>query len=205
LLEPSISRPRNPTDKNLREVTMDIMEAITGRRSVRAYKPNPVPEEKLRTVLEAVRWAPSWANTQCWEVIVVGEEGIKQQLVETLSSGNPAREAILKAPLTLVLVGIKEKAGFKRGAAATDKGDWYMFDCGLATQNLCLAAHAEGLGTVIVGSFDAAKAAGVLQVPQGRAVVALTPLGFPEAAPSPPKRKGIEEFVHHEGYGGREG
>jgi nitroreductase len=179
---------------------MDLMDAIKGRRSVRTYKSDPIPKEKLQRVLEAVRWAPSWANTQCWEVIVVGGQGIKQQLVETTSSGNPAREAILKAPLTLVLVGIKGKAGFKKGTAATDKGDWYMFDCGLATQNLCLAAHAEGLGTVIVGSFDAAKAAGVLQVPQGRAVVALIPLGFPGTAPSPPTRKGIEAFVHHDGY-----
>ena len=75
-----------------------------------------------------------------------------------------------------------------------------MFDCGLATQNLCLAAHAEGLGTVIVGYFDAAMAAGVLQIPQGRAVVALIPLGVPETVPSPPKRKEINAFVYHDGY-----
>jgi nitroreductase len=78
-----------------------------------------------------------------------------------------------------------------------------MFDVGLATQNLCLAAHAEGLGTVIVGLFDAAKAAKVLQVPQGKAVVIITPLGFPEKVPAPPKRKEIEEFVHQEGHGKR--
>jgi len=180
---------------------MDMMEAITGRRSVRSYTPDQVPEEKLQKVVEAVRWAPSWANTQCWEVIVVREEGTKKQLVETLASGNPAREAILQAPLTLVMIAIEGRAGFKKGEVCTDKGDWYMFDCGLATQNLCLAAHAEGLGTVIVGLFDAAKAREVLQVPQGKRVVVITPLGFPEKVPSPPKRKEIAEFVHHEVYG----
>jgi nitroreductase len=185
------------------EVIMDSMEAIKGRRSVRAYKPDPVPEEKLRKVLEAVQWAPSWANTQCWEAIVVRDQGTKEQLVETLSPGNPSRAAIVQAPLTLALIGIEKKAGFYKGTAATDKGDWYMFDCGLATQNLCLAAHAEGLGTVIVGLFDAAKAAKVLQVPQGKAVVIITPLGFPEKVPAPPKRKEIEEFVYHEAYGKR--
>ena len=180
---------------------MDLMKAITERRSVRSYKPDPIPEEKLRTVLEAIRWAPSWANTQCWEVVVVRDAAVKKRLAETLSSTNPAHEAILKAPLILILVAITGMAGFKRGTAATDKGDWYMFDIGLATQNLCLAAHAEGLGTVIVGYIDAAKAAEVLQIPQDRAVVALTPLGFPETVPSPPKRKEIEEFVYYERYG----
>ena len=182
---------------------MDIMEAIKGRRSVRSYTPDPVPAEKLQKVLEAVQWAPSWANTQCWEVIVVKEEGIKKQLAETLTPTNPAREAILQAPLTLVVVAIEGRAGFKKGEVCTNKGDWYMFDCGLTTQNLCLAAHAEGLGTVIVGLFDAAKAGEVLKVPQGKAVVAITPLGFPEKIPSPPKRKEIAEFVYHESYGER--
>jgi nitroreductase len=185
------------------EVIMDIMEAIKGRRSVRAYKPDPVPEEKLQKVLEAVQWAPSWANTQCWEIIVVREQGTKEQLVETLSPGNPSREAIVQAPLTLTLIGIKGRAGFKKGEVCTDKGDWYMFDIGLAAQNLCLAAHAEGLGTVIVGLFDAAKAAKVLQVPEDKAVVIITPLGFPEKVPAPPKRKEIEEFVYQEAYGKR--
>jgi nitroreductase len=182
---------------------MDLMDIIMGRRSVRSFTSDPVPEVKLQKVLQAVQWAPSWANTQCWEVIVVKEKNIKEQLAETLSPNNAAREAILQAPLTLIVIAIEGKSGFKKGEARTDKGDWYMFDCGLAMQNLCLAAYAEGLGTVIVGLFNAAKAALILQVPHGRVVVALTPLGFPEKVPAPPKRKEIEEFVYHERYGGR--
>jgi nitroreductase len=179
------------------------MQAIKERRSVRAYKSDPIPEEKLRKVLEAVQWAPSWANTQCWEIIVVRDAAIKKQLAETLSAGNYCREAITQAPITLAVIGIKGRAGFYKGAAATDKGDWYMFDTGLATQNLCLAAHAEGLGTVIVGNFDAPKAAQVLQVPEDKAVVIITPLGLPDQIPAPPKRKEIAEFVYHEIYGKR--
>jgi nitroreductase len=182
---------------------MDLMDIIMGRRSVRSFTSDPVPEVKLQKVLQAVQWAPSWANTQCWEGIVVKEKNIKEQLAETLSPNNAAREAILQAPLTLIVIAIEGKSGFKKGEARTDKGDWYMFDCGLAMQNLCLAAYAEGLGTVIVGLFNAAKAALILQVPHGRVVVALTPLGFPEKVPAPPKRKEIEEFVYHERYGGR--
>jgi nitroreductase len=182
---------------------MNLMDAIKGRRSVRSYRPDPIPEESLQTVLEAVRWSPSWANTQCWEVIVVRDAEVKKLLAETLSATNPARKGVIQAPITLALVAIEGKAGFFKREAATDKGDWYMFDCGSAIQNLCLAAHAEGLGTVIVGSFAAPKAAEILQVPRGRAVVALTPLGFAETTPSPPKRKEIETFVFYERYGER--
>jgi nitroreductase len=182
---------------------MDIMEAIKGRRSVRSYRPDPIPEETVHTVLEAVRWSPSWANTQCWEVVVVKDAETRRRLADTLTSTNPARKGIMQAPITLVLIGIKERAGFKRGEAETDKGDWYMFDCGIAIQNLCLTAHAEGLGTVIVGAFDAARAAEILHVPSDRAVIAMTPLGYPATAPTPPKRKEMETFVFYEGYGRR--
>jgi nitroreductase len=193
----SIERILTSTEER---VIMNIMEAIKGRRSVRSYRPDPIPEETVRTILEAVQWSPSWANTQCWEVVVVKDAETKKRLAETLTSTNPARKGIMQAPITLVLVGIKGRAGFKRGEAETDKGDWYMFDCGIAIQNLCLAAHAEGLGTVIVGAFDAAKAAEILQVPPDRSVVAMTPLGYSATAPSPPKRKEIESFVLYEGY-----
>ena len=182
---------------------MNCIDAIKGRRSVRSYRPDPIPEETVHALLEVVRWSPSWANTQCWEVIVVRDAEVKKLLAETLSSTNPARKGIMQAPITLALVAIEGKAGFFKGEAATDKGDWYMFDCGIAIQNLCLAAHAEGLGTVIVGAFDAAKAAEVLQVPSDRAVVAMTPLGFAETTPSPPKRKEMETFVFYERYGER--
>ena len=171
---------------------------------MRSYRADPIPEETVHTVLEAVRWSPSWANTQCWEVIVVRDAEIKRLLAATLTSTNPARKGIMQAPITVALVAIEGKAGFSKGREAkTDKGDWYMFDIGIAIQNLCLAAHAEGLGTVIVGAFDAAKAAGVLQIPPGRAIVAMTPLGYPASAPSPPKRKEIEAFVFYERYGER--
>jgi nitroreductase len=181
---------------------MELMEAIKGRRSVRSFTSDLIPEGKLQNILEAVQWSPSWANTQCWEIIIVREAETKKRLVETLTPTNPAREAIIQAPLTLVVVAIEGKAGFKKGEPSTDKGDyWYMFDCGVAMQSLCLSAYAAGLGTVIVGLFDAVKAAEILRVPSGKAVVALTPLGFPERIPAPPKRKELTEFVYHEHYG----
>jgi nitroreductase len=180
---------------------MDLMEAIKGRRSIRKYKPDPVPEEALRTVMEAVRWAPSWANTQCWEVIVVKDPKVKSELAASLSKGNPALSSMNDAPIVLVLCGIRGLSGYYKGEPKTEKGDWLTFDIGLAMQNLCLVAHTLRLGTVIVGNFNHQKVAEILEVPQNNEVVALTPLGYPAAEGSPPKRKDISEFVFSDHYG----
>src|SRR4030042_5730844 len=126
---------------------MDLIEAIKGRRSIRKDKPHPVSEEALRNVIEAVRWAPSWANTQCWEVVVVKDPKVKAELAAALSKGNPALSSMTDAPVVLVLCGKKGISGFYKSQAATVKGDWLMFDTGIAMQNLCLTAYALGLGT----------------------------------------------------------
>jgi len=183
------------------EIDMDLIEAIKGRRSIRKYKPDPVPEEVLKTILEAVRWSPSWANTQCWEVAVVKDQNVKSELATVLSKGNPALSSMTDAPVVLVLCGRKGVSGFYKGQASTVKGDWLMFDTGIAMQSLCLAAHELGLGTVIVGLFDHKKAEEILGVPQDREVVAITPLGYPAAEGVAPKRKEISEFVFYERYG----
>ena len=182
---------------------MELMEAIKGRRSIRRYKPDPVPEEALQAVLEAVRCSPSWANTQCWEVIVVKDPVAKTNLFEALPRTNPAFSGMNEAPLVLVLCAKKGVAGFHKGKAGTVKGDWLMFDSGLAMQNLCLAAHGLGLGTVIVGMFDHRKAEEIVGVPQDIEVVAMTPLGYPVSGVSAPRRKEISEFVFHERYGNK--
>ena len=179
---------------------MDLMEAIKGRRSIRKYKPDPVPESTLQKTMEAVRWSPSWANTQCWEVIAVRDPKIKSELATALSKGNPALSSMTEAPLVIVLCGKKGVSGFKKGEATTVKGDWLMFDTGLAMQTLCLTAHSLGLGTVIIGLFDHKKVEEILGVSPNAEVVAMTPLGYPAAEGIAPKRKEISEFVFNEKY-----
>ena len=183
---------------------MDLMDAIKERRTIRKYKPDPVPEEALKAVMEAVRWAPSWANTQCWEVIAVQDLKVRSELAEALPKGNPALSSMTDAPLLLILCGKKGISGYYRGQVATVRGDWLMLDVGLATQNLCLAAYSLGLGTVIIGLFDHKKVEAILGVPQDVEVVAMTPLGYPSTGGSAPKRKELSEFVFYEKYGGRE-
>jgi len=179
---------------------MDLMEAIKGRRSIRKYKPDPVTEETLQRLMEAVRWAPSWANTQCWEVLIIQDSQMKSELAKTLAKGNPATSSMTDAPLVIVLCGKRGVSGYYKGQAATVKGDWLMFDTGLAMQTLCLAAHTLGLGTVIVGLFEHKKAEEILGLPPEIEVVAMTPLGYPATTGSAPKRKEITDFVFYEKY-----
>jgi len=180
---------------------MEVIQAIKTRRSIRRYKPDAVPEEELNAVMEAARWAPSWANTQCWRFIVVKNNDTKAKLSEVLTPWNPAREAIKEAPVVIVACAERGKSGFYQGEAVTDKGDWYMLDSGLAMQNLTLAAHSLGLGTVHVGAFDAQQVARILNVPEGVVVVEMTPLGYPAKEGKTPSRKELSELVFYESFG----
>lgn len=187
---------------------MEILEAIKTRRSIRKYKLAAVDDRTIETVLEAARWAPSWANSQCWRFVVVRDADIKGKLAEALSivSGRPNRatEAIRQAPLAIVACAELEKSGYfaqEPGKPVTDKGDWYMFDTALAMQNLTLAAHSLGLGTVHVGAFDAKQVAAILGVPEGFCVVSMTPLGYPDEEPPTRPRRELAETVFYDKFG----
>ena len=200
---------------------MDTLEAIKNRRSIRQQKSDPIDDVTLNKVLEAARWAPSWANVQAWRFIVVRDQNIKAQLNATrpvrpppppapgatapaTPPPAPPPAAILTAPVTLVVCGELNKSGMRPdGTATTDKGgSWYMYDAGLASQNLCLAAHALGLGTVILGAFDAKKAGEILKLPEGFAVVVMIPLGVPAAEGRPSTRKELSDIVGYDKFGG---
>ncbi len=176
------------------------MQAIRERRSIRKFKPDPVGDDRVNTVLEAGRWAPSWANTQCWRFVVVRDQSIKEKLADTKGRGNPAGEAIRTAPVTIVICAELKKSGYYKGEAPTDKGDWFMFDCALAAQNMMLAAHSLGLGTVPVGLFDARRAAEALGVPGNMTVVLMLPLGYPAETPAAPRRKELGEIVVYDRF-----
>jgi len=190
---------------------MEVLEAIKTRRSIRKYKTTPVDDKTVEIVLEAARWAPSWANRQCWRFIVVRDNKIKAELALTLGKferdgvlvDNPSVEAIKSAPVVIVACAELGKSGYELGKLATDKGDWYMFDVALAMQNLALTAHSLGSATVHVGAVDAKQAASILQVPEGFCVVEMTPLGYPDQERNPRPRKELSEIVFYDSYGRR--
>ncbi|OIP89260.1 MAG: nitroreductase [Syntrophobacteraceae bacterium CG2_30_61_12] len=174
----------------------ELFDVIKGRRSVRKYEDREIPAEILQQVLEAVQWAQSWANTQCWELVLIRDAETKQKLQETLSKGNPSTKAVVEAPILVAVCGKRESSGYYKGQVTTKFGDWMLFDLGIATQNLCLAAHNAGLGSVVVGLFDHDAAGRVIAVPDGFELVALVPLGYPAKISAAPKRREIAEFTH---------
>jgi nitroreductase len=188
---------------------MEVLEAIKTRRSIRKYKTTAVDDRTIETVLEAARWAPSWANSQCWRFVVVRDADKKSKLAEALRSvsdkPNRATEAIRQAPVVIVACAELGRSGYSArepGKAVTDKGEfWYMFDTALAMQNLALAAHSLGLGTVHVGAFDAKEVAKILGVPQGFCVVSMTPLGYPDGEPPLRPRRGLSETFFYDKFG----
>jgi len=159
------------------------METVRRRRSIRKYRPDPVPQPKLDQVLEAARLAPSWANKQCWTFIVVTDPKTKRSVAE---AGN---EWIEHAPVIIAACADPKNSGMKKGQ------EYYLIDIGIAMEHLVLAATDQGLGTCWIGWFDEQKARAALGVPQDIRVVALTPLGYPDEEPEARPRKSLGEIV----------
>ena len=180
---------------------MDVLKAITERRSIRKYRSDSVPDEMIIRCIEAARLAPSWANTQVSRFVVVKDRAIKEALGATLTPNNPASQAFLAAPCVICLVARRGVAGMKKDGPVTDKGDWFMFDAGLAMDHLILFAYSLGLGTVPVGAFDAGKAEEALCVPEGYSVVAMTPLGYFDESPPPTPRKPLSDLLYLDRFG----
>jgi len=185
---------------------MEVLEAIKTRRSIRKYKATPVDDKTIQLVLEAACWAPSWKNTQCWRFIVMRDSNIKAELAQALrgkvpGAPNLSTDAVRNAPVVIVACAELGKSGYNEGKVATDKGDyWYMFDVALAMQNLVLAAHSLGLGTVPIGLFDTKKVASILEVPQDFCVVTMTPLGYPDQEPETRPRRELSQTVFYDKY-----
>jgi len=182
---------------------MEVLEAIASRRSIRKFREQPVEPEKLRAVLEAARQAPSWSNLQCWRFVVVQDPAVRATLsdlsfVESFFaaygfSKNPAQKSIAQAPVVIVACADPAKSG-----SMADQS-YYLVDLGIATENLMLAAHGVGLGTVFVGVFDEEKVRHLLGIPADIRIVGLFPLGYPlEEKKAGPPRKPLEEIVFHE-------
>ncbi|MGE5173608.1 MAG: nitroreductase family protein [Betaproteobacteria bacterium] len=185
---------------------MELFEAIKTRRSIRKYTAKTVEDQKLQDVLEAVRMAPSWANYQCWRLVVVKDKILKERIsalsyVESFFApkgykSNPSMRALAEAPAVIVLCADPAQSGSLWGQ------NYYLVDAGLAAQNLMLAARGQGLGTVFVGVYDEEKLKSLLNVPASIRIVGLFPLGYPaEEKKDGPARKPVREFCFSEHWG----
>jgi len=175
---------------------MTAKECIKGRRSIRAFTQEAVSHELIADIVETASYAPSWKHTQIVRYIAIEGE-LKDKIAACTSSYSHNGEIIAAAPMVIAVTIIKGRSGFERdGSFSTHRGEgWQMFDAGVASEAFCLAAYEKGLGTVIMGIFDDDKVAELLELPEGRDVIALIPVGYPAEAPVAPRRKPVEEMV----------
>ena len=173
---------------------MDIVEAIKGRRSIRAFKNKKVAQETVEKLLDAARWAPSAGNIQPWEFIIVQKPEIKRALVEAALD----QTFIEEAPVVIVVCANESRSS--QGYGIRGKTLYCIQDTAAAIQNLHLVAYSLGLGTCWVGAFREAETREILKIPSGIRPVAIIPVGYPAEAPSPRSRRPINQIVHYETF-----
>jgi nitroreductase len=167
---------------------MEFSELIHVRRSIRGYKPDPVPQEMLNRILEAARSAPTAANRQPFQIVIVTDPETRAGFKEAYD-----REWFWSAPA--ILVGCVDRA---KAWQRSDGFNAAEVDLAIVFDHLILAAANEGLGSCWICHFNEPKVKELLGIPPNIQVVAMTPLGFPAAAPRPFMRKPLAELVRHE-------
>ncbi len=158
---------------------MEVLEAIRSRRSIRKYREEPVPEEKLEQILDAGRWAISSHNSQPWKFIVVRD----RQSMDSIAALLPWGRFLTQAPLAIAVV--------------VDPGatNHPLEDGSLAAGNMLLAVHALGLGGCWVdpsASEEAVKQ--MLGISPGDKLICVIPVGYPDEAPTR-RRKELKDIV----------
>ena len=163
---------------------MVLLDVIRKRYSCRTYHDRPIEQQKLDTIFEAARLAPSAKNTQDWRFVVVTDVQTKRQIA-----------AITNRP------AVFEKAGAIIVACSNSN---YVMQCGqaiapidvaIALEHIALQAAELGLGTCWIGSFDPAKVGQILNIPAEITIIELMALGYPADSKTEPKREPMDRIV----------
>jgi nitroreductase len=170
------------------------LELLRKRRSIRRYRPDPVPDDMLEQILEAGRWAPSASNRQPWHFVVVRDQAVLKEVAQHAAYYFLRWAHVAEAPLLIVLCGDARSRIYRQ---------FLHEDIGLAGGGMMLQAKALGLGTCWLGGVDRKAIADILKLPEGIDVIGLLTVGFPAEEPPPTPRKPLEEIVHYDVYGRR--
>ena len=169
---------------------MNVRDAIAARRSIRAYKEQPIEDDKLRRVLEAGRLAPSARNMQEWKFVVVRDKSVIQKMVDVCRG----QKFVGEAGAVVVACAVKHDLVMSCGQYA------YPIDIAIAVDHMSLAAVEEDLGSCWIGAFYEDKAKELLGIPDDvRAAIILT-LGYPAESPGPKPRNPFEEVFCFDKY-----
>jgi nitroreductase len=177
---------------------MDAITMIKERRSVRKFKDEKVDREVMKEIVDIARWAPSWVKYQIARYTLIDNEEIIQKLANDGVKGFVYNMDTLKnAKGVAVLSFVKGKSGKSEqyGIESSKNNTWEVFDAGIAGQTFCLAAHAKGIGTCIMGVINEDSITKIINLPQEETVAALIVYGYPEGEVAPSQRKSAEEIM----------
>lgn len=176
---------------------MNLQDCILTRRSVRKFTQQPVQHETLAQIVSLAAFAPSWNNTQVSRYLVIEDRDELDKIAQIYASENA--EILQGCPILIAQTFIKGRSGFEHdGSFATDRAaGWQYYDCGLAAQTFCLAAHDLGLGTVVMGRFDRKGLERYLEIPKNQELMALIALGYPDEHPSAPRRQDVQSLLSY--------
>ena len=169
---------------------MDVKKVIQKRYSCRSYKDTPVSEEKLRSILEVARLAPSASNRQPYKFIIVKDKEKRKKLAEAAAGQN----FIAEAAIIIAGVSLEPEKIMSCGVPT------YAVDIAIAMEHIALQACTEGLGTCWIGAFSQQEVKKILEIPEEYKIVALMPLGYPADSSGTKERKNLEELVCYEKF-----
>jgi len=177
-----------------------ILELITSRQSDRKYSNKPVEKEQINRIVEAGRMAPSACNAQPWKFIVVTNPELIKLLAEAASAKILGMNSFVRQAMAIIVI-VREKANFSSKIGGTIKNkDYSLIDIGIASENICLQARAEGLGSCMIGWFDEDGVRKILGIPDNKRVPLLITLGYSLSDQRTKKRKHKEEVVSYNRY-----
>lgn len=158
---------------------MDALTNILTRRSIRAYKPDPIDPEILKVVLEATMYAPSAGDQEPWHFVVIQN----RDSLKAIAEAHPYASFVEDAPAAILVCADTRELPHPL---------FWPAECGAATQNLMLSAHAQGLGTIWIGIHPRPERVELVKrlavLPDGVEPFALVPIGYPAETPEQPFR-----------------
>ena len=174
-----------------------MLECIMTRTSIRQYTDQPVEKEKIEAMLRAGMAAPTAVNAQPWHFVVVSD---KAKLGE-LAAANPRAKMLESAPLAIVVCGDLTKTMEGKGQ------QFWIQDCSAATENILLAAHAQGLGAVWTALYPMEErlqpVSEALKLPSTMIPLCTVVIGYPAETPEP-KDKWKPENISYNEFGQKE-
>ena len=160
----------------------------------------PIENEKLDRIIEAGRMAPSACNAQPWKFIIVNEPDLVAKVAEAASAPLLGMNTfVAQAPVQIVIVREKPNLTSRLGAGIKDK-DYSLIDIGIAAENICLQAEAEGIGSCMIGWFDENAVRKILGIPGSKRVELIISLGYSLSEKRDKRRKPAEETVSYNKY-----